>query len=285
MADRTTELPHQERHVVTATRSVQRRRVGRRREDHRHRHVARRRRPIRVIDASGQVPLPRRHRRAHAPRHAVRRHDLGRRFRIGHDRRGSRRHDDDRRLRDSVPGPDAAPRLGNMDEEGGRQSRDRLRLPHDHDRAQRSGGTRDGRARSPGRDVFQAVHGVSRRVHARRCEHFQGADADREERRHDLHARRKRRRDRRADEEGAGRGKDRAEVSRADAARSRRSRSDPPRDRARRNRRRADLHRAPVGRRSARDGHRSARPRPAGLRGNVSAVPVSLLRQLRRTRF
>ena len=39
-----------------------------------------------------------------------------------------------------------------------------------------------------------------------------------QERRHDLHARRERRRDRRAGEAGARRGQDRAEVSRADAA-------------------------------------------------------------------
>ena len=82
-------------------------------------------------------------------------------------------------------------------------------------------------------------------------------------------------------EEGAGRREDGAEVSRADAPGARRSRGDASRDRARRNRRRADLHRAPLGGRSARDGHRGARPRPAGVRRNVSAVSVPLLRQLR----
>ena len=39
-------------------------------------------------------------------------------FETGTTRRGVRRHDDDRRLRDPVPRPDAAPRLGNVDEEG-----------------------------------------------------------------------------------------------------------------------------------------------------------------------
>ena len=42
------------------------------------------------------------------------------------------------------------------------------------------------------------------------------------------------------------------------------------------------LHRAPVGRRSARDGDRGAGSRPARLRRDVSAVSVSLVRQLRR---
>ena len=126
-----------------------------------------------------QVRASRRHRRAHAPRHAVRRHDVGRRLRVRHDRGRARRHDVDRRLRDPVQGPDAAPRLGNVDEEGRGQGGHRLRLPHDHHGADRSGGAGDGRARAPGRDVVQAVHGLSRRLHAGRREHFQGAAADR----------------------------------------------------------------------------------------------------------
>ena len=40
----------------------------------------------------GQVRHPRRHRRAHAPRHAVRRHQLDRRLRVGHAGGGARRH-------------------------------------------------------------------------------------------------------------------------------------------------------------------------------------------------
>ena len=52
-----------------------------------------------VVDASGHARHARRHRRAHPPRHAVRRHDVGRRLRDRHDRRGARRHDDARRLR------------------------------------------------------------------------------------------------------------------------------------------------------------------------------------------
>ena len=49
--------------------------------------------------------------------------------------------------------------------------------------------------------------------------------------------------------------------------------------------RRADLHRPPVGRRSAGDGDRGARPRPAGLCRDLPAVPVPVLRQLRGARF
>ena len=56
-----------------------------------------------------------------------------------------------------------------------------------------------------GRDVVQAVHGLSRRVHAGRRQHLPRAAAHGRERRHDLHARRERRRDRRAREAGAGR--------------------------------------------------------------------------------
>ena len=132
-----------------------------------------------------------------------------------------------------------------------------------------------------GRDLVQAVHGLSRRVHAGRREHLPGDAAHRQERRHDLHARRERRRDRRAGEGSARQRPDGAEVSRADAARARGRRSHASRDRARRDRRRAGLHRPPLRRRSARDGHRSARSRPAGVRGNVSAVSVPVVRQLR----
>ena len=154
--------------IVTATDQLQRRRLRRGRDDHRDRH--------RAHDGRGshhrrhrQVRASRRHRRPHASRHAVRRHHVGRRLRVGHDRRRARRHDDDRRLRDSVQGPDAAPRVGNVDEEGRGQGRDRLRLPHDHHRAHRPGRAGDGRAGRAGRHLVQAVHGLSRRVHAGRC--------------------------------------------------------------------------------------------------------------------
>ncbi len=58
-------------------------------------------------------------------------------FESGHDCRGVRRDDVDRRLRHPVPRPDAASRAGHVDEEGRGQGRHRLRLPHDHHRADR----------------------------------------------------------------------------------------------------------------------------------------------------
>ncbi len=232
----------------------------------------------------GQARAARRHRRAHAPGHALWRHDVGRRLRVRHHRRRLRRHDVHRRFRDSVQGPDPAPRLGDVDAQGRGQGRHRLRLPHDHHRAHRSGGDRDGRAGGAGRHLVQAVHGLSRRVHARRREHLQGAAEDREKRRHHLHARRKRRRHRRAREEGAGRGQDRAEVPRAHPARACRGRGDASRHRAGRDGRRAHLHRASVGRRSPRDGHRSTRPRPAGVRRDLPAVPVPVRTTTTRSR-
>ena len=134
---------------------------------------------------------------------------------------------------------------------------------------------------APGDHVLQAVHGLPGRLHARRCEHFPGAAAERRERRHDLHACREWRRDRRARQARAGRRQDRAEVSRPDPAGARRGGSHAPRHRAGRDRRRADLHRASLRRRSAGDGHRGPRPRPAGVRGNLPAVSVPVLRQLR----
>ena len=69
-------------------------------------------------------------------------------FETRHDRGRVRRHDDDRRLRDPVPRPDAAPRRSTTwAQEGRGQGRHRLRLPHDHHRADRPG-----RARRDGRD-------------------------------------------------------------------------------------------------------------------------------------
>ena len=83
----------QERHDRHRDRSVQGRRLRRGREDHDDRHGADD--AGRPRDRRGrQVRAARRHRRPHPPRHAVRRHDVGRRLRVGHDRRRARRHDD-----------------------------------------------------------------------------------------------------------------------------------------------------------------------------------------------
>ena len=139
---------------------------------------------------------------------------------------------------------------------------------------------------APGRHVVQAVHGLPGRLHAGRrvassgrccgpgknggtiCMHAENGGVI------DVLV-----------QEGAGRGQDGAEVSRADAAGARRGRSHAPRHRARRDGRRAGLHRPPLGRRGARDGDRGARPRPAGLRRDVPAVPVPVVRQLRGARL
>ena len=53
-------------------------------------------------------------------------------------------------------GRDAASRVGNVDEEGRRQGRDRLRLPHDHHGALRSGRDRDGRDGQAGRHAHSS---------------------------------------------------------------------------------------------------------------------------------
>ena len=82
----------------------------------------------------------------------------------------------------------------------------------------RRGPGRHGRHGARGRGQFQAVHGVSERADGGRCDDLQGAAADGEERRAGLHARRERLGDRRDRAAGAGRGQDRADLSRADAA-------------------------------------------------------------------
>ena len=67
--------------------------------------------------------------------------------------------------------------------EGRRQLRDRLRLPHDHERRQRPDARRDGPARRRGRHRLQAVHGVSGRLLLRRRRDLPGDAPDRVERR------------------------------------------------------------------------------------------------------
>ncbi len=129
-------------------------------------------------------------------------------------------HDLDRRFRDSVQGSDAAPRLGNVDEEGRRQGGHRLRLPHDHDRPERpdraARWTRSVRQGVTSFKLFMAYRGVFMLDDA---SIFKALLRTGQERRHDLHARRERRRHRRPRPAGAGRREDGAEVPRADAAR------------------------------------------------------------------
>ena len=134
---------------------------------------------------------------------------------------------------------------------------------------------------APGRHVVQAVHGLPRRLHARRREHLQGAAANREERRHDLHARRERRRDRRARAAGARR---RARPRRS-TTRSRGRRAPRPRRRTARSR----SPRSPTCRSTSSTCRRPRRSRWSPRRAtaacrlcrDVPAVPVPLVRQLR----
>ena len=72
----------------------------------------------RIIDAAGMLRSARRHRRAHAPRHAVRRHDLERRLRNRHARGGVRRHHHPHRLRHPGPRDEDARRARHVVEEG-----------------------------------------------------------------------------------------------------------------------------------------------------------------------
>ena len=198
-------LLDQERHDRHRHRSVQRRRLRRGREDHDDRHVARPCRPTASSTPPASTCFPGGidvHTHLDMPFGGTTSADDFESGTIAAAHGGTTTIVD---FAIQYQGPDAAPRVGDVDEEGRRQGRDRLRLPHDRHRADRSGGAGDGRAGPPGRDVVQAVHGLPGRVHARRREHLPGAAAHREERRHDLHARRERRRHRRAGEAGAGR--------------------------------------------------------------------------------
>ena len=129
-------------------------------------------------------------------------------FETGTRRRGLRRHDHADRFRHSVQGPDPAPGVRHVDEKGRRQGRDRLRVPLHHHRSRRRATRRDGRAGPRRRLDLQTFHGLSGRVHAGRRDDFPRHAAGRQARRHDLHARGKRRRDRRARAARAGRRQD-----------------------------------------------------------------------------
>ena len=173
-----------------------------------------------VIDATGMLLIARRHRRAHASRHALRRHHLERRFRNRHARGGIRRHHHPDRFRH--PGARHASMRDALDiwwkkaessasidyglhmivtdlGEAGLEDMDDM--------------VREGVASFK---LFMAYPG---RADGGRRDHFQGAlRSTAQERRADLHARRKRQRDRRDRAARAGRGQDRAHLSRAHAA-------------------------------------------------------------------
>ena len=139
-----------------------------------------------------------------------------------------------------------------LDEEGRGQGRDRLRLPHDRARAHRPGRrtTWTRMVRHEGVTSFKLFMAYPGVFMVDDATIFKALLRTRRERRADLHARRERRRHRHARQGGARRGRDGAEVPRADAADARRGRGHRPRDRARRDGRRADLHRPPLVRRT-----------------------------------
>ena len=103
---------------------------------------------------------------------------------------------------------------------------------------------RHGRPGARGRSQLQAVHGLSQRADGRRRDDLQGHAPDGEERRADLHACRERLGHRCHRAAGAGRGQDRAHLSRAHAAHARRGRSCASRHRHGGDGRRPRLHRA-----------------------------------------
>ena len=202
-------------------------------------------------------------------------------FETGHDRRGARRHDDRRRLRDSVPGQTLHHAWETwMKKAEGKAAIDygfhmiitelNDQVEHEMDALVRQGVTSfklfmayPGVFMLDDASIFKALLRTGKNG-GTICMHAENGGVI------DVLVKK-----------ALAEGQDRAEVSRADAARARRGRGDASRHRARRNRRRADLHRPPVGGRGARDGHRGARPRPAGVRGDLPAVSVPVVRQLR----
>ena len=143
----------------------------------------------------GHVRYPRRHRCPHPSRYALRRHHVERRFRDGHARRGVRRHHLHRRFRHPGARHPHARRARHLDEKGRRTRDHRLRPAHDCHRPRGRGPGRHGRHGARRRGQLQAVHGLPQRADGGRRHDFQGPFADRQERRADLHARRKRQRD------------------------------------------------------------------------------------------
>ena len=186
----------------------------------------------------GQVRHPRRHRRAHAPRHAVRRHDVGRRLR---DRHASPRRTAARRRsstsRSSTEGQLAARRRSTR---GTRRPRARRAIDYGfhmimtdvNDRRRSSEMDALVREGVTSFKLFMAYPGVflldDQQI-------FRAHAARRRARRAHLHARRERRcRSTCSSQQALAEGPHRADVSRAHAARRSPRRGHRPRDRARR---------------------------------------------------
>ena len=190
-----------------------------------------------VIDATGKLRHPGRHRRPHPHGNAVRRHEGLRHLRDRHARGGVGRHDEHRRLRGAVRGRERARPVRAVAREGRRQLRDRLRLPPDLERCAGFLAHRDGRACRRGRLQLQAVHGLQGRVPLRRRADRQGHAARRHQRQHDHDARRERQRDRRSRAAGARGGQHGAVLSRHHPPMADGGGGHPPRDHARRHHR------------------------------------------------
>ncbi len=206
-------------------------------------------------------------------------HRVHRRFRNRDARGGVRRNHQHRRFRHTGARHTDAGRAGYLVEEGRGARHHRLRPAHDCHRSGRRGPGGHGRHGGRGRGQFQAVHGLPQLPDGGRRHHFQGAFTDGQERRADLHARRKRRCDRRADRARAGRGEDGSHLPRAHAAAAGRGGSRTPRHRHSGDRGRAGLHRPRQFGRRAEAGARGARPRRSGFRGDLPAVPAALHRR------
>ncbi len=116
----------------------------------------------------GELRHPRRHRRPHAPGHAVHGHGGARRLRDRDHRRGARRNDDRRRLRHPVARRIAGRRAPDLAREGRGEGGHRLRLSHDHVRRERRVDRGDGEPRPGRHHVLQALHRLPGRPLQRR---------------------------------------------------------------------------------------------------------------------
>ena len=205
-------------------------------------------------------------------------------FEIRHHRRGLRRHDLHRRLRDPVSRPDDAPCARRLERRRRRQGGHRLRLPHDRHRARRRAGsarwtawsaTKGSPASSCSWPIPACSWSTTRRSSGRCgetgengglvCMHAENGGVIDE-----------------LVKEALPQGADRAEVSRADASADA-PRAKRPGARSRWRRWRASRSTSSISRpRDAlREGEAGARHGAARLRRDLPAVPVPVVRQLR----